>query len=80
MVLPEELIKAGANIELKELNGGTPLHIHAENADSFDVLETLLKHGANAGLKDKSDLTPLDIAKNYNDQETINLLKSYLAL
>lgn len=77
--IAEELIKAGADIEIKERNGATPLHMHAENPERSEVLEVLLKNGANVNQKDECDLTVLDIAKNYNEQEVVSLIQSYLA-
>ncbi len=76
--IAEELINSGANIHIQEHNGGTPLHLHAEKPERAEVLEILLKHGANAGIRDKCELTVLDIAKNYNGEEAVNLIKSYL--
>jgi ankyrin repeat protein len=59
------LIKAGANVNAKDKNGGTPLIMAAGNQNQKRgvIITTLLNAGADAKARDKEGKTALDYAK-----------------
>ncbi len=57
------LIKAGANVNVKDNNGNTPLHV-AAGYRRVDATEALIKAGANVNVKDSNGNTPLRVAVN----------------
>jgi len=50
------LLAAGANPNVKDLDGKTPLHIAAEQCNA-DIAELLLKHGADPNARDEHGFT-----------------------
>jgi len=56
--LVKKLIKAGAEINLKDIWGLTPLH-YAARKESYSVAETLVKAGADVNAQDEYGFTPL---------------------
>ncbi|EAY15979.1 ankyrin repeat protein, putative [Trichomonas vaginalis G3] len=66
----------GANINEKNENGETALHIAALN-NSKETAELLISHGANINEKDNSKRTPLFDAAENNSKETAELLISH---
>lgn len=67
------LLKAGANPNLQDLKGGTPL-VFAAGVGDLESAILLLKSGANPNLKTKSGGTALDYAKKGNRTEIIKIL------
>ena len=65
-------LKSGSNIEAKNENGSTPLHIAVEYSKSTDVLKFLIDGGANIEAKNKYGRTPLHTAAYKN---TTGILK-----
>ncbi len=63
-----ELLNSGANINIKDDKGETPLHL-AVTGGFTSVASILLERGADAGLANMKGVTPLMIAafKNYTD-------------
>lgn len=59
--LAKMLIKQGSNLNLKNKEGQTALHIFASHTWTFSpyLLENFIKSGANINAKDKNGLTPL---------------------
>jgi cytohesin len=55
------LLAAGADPNVKDLDGHTPLHYAAEQCRA-DIAELLLKHGADPNARDNQGETPLHIA------------------
>ena len=51
-------IKKGADIEAKNSNNSTPLHIAVKKGD-IDIVEFLIKSGANIQAKEINNWTPL---------------------
>ena len=51
-------IKKGADIEAKNSNDSTPLHIAVKKGD-IDIVEFLIKSGANIQAKEVNNWTPL---------------------
>ena len=56
------LLARGANPNVQDNHGWTPLHLAVENRYSQSVI-TLLAHGADANKEDKQKQVPLDIAR-----------------
>ncbi len=61
----EELLRRGADPDVRGKNGRTPLHA-ASSRGSVAFIRTLLAHGANATLVDDHGRTPLMIAEKKN--------------
>jgi tankyrase len=75
--IAELFIQLGANIELEDYSGNTPLLIHSTEPESFEVMEVLLNHGANYKHKNKSGKTARDYAKSRNEFDKVELLDGY---
>jgi hypothetical protein len=70
----EELIRKGADINVRAANGKTPLHIAAE-LGKFGVVRYLMKRKANPNVKDQLGLTPVQYAaRNHFDTAVKTLL------
>ena len=67
------LLQLGADPNIREGNGYTPLHAAAQNKD-IDMIHTLIYGGADLMLVGKDGKTPLDLAVETGDKETIALL------
>jgi len=67
--LAEVLIEKGAEVDAKDREGKTPLHIAAEQVDR-DFAEFLLKNGADINAEDNDGNTPIYYARQ-------NQLKSF---
>jgi ankyrin repeat protein len=67
------LLELGADPNVREGNGYTPLHAAAQNKD-IDMIHTLIYGGADLTLAGKDGKTPLDIAVETGDKETIAVL------
>lgn len=52
-------LEHGANINSKNKDGETPLHIMAQHRSSYDCLELLIAEGANVDAQDNNGWTPL---------------------
>ena len=65
------MIQAGAEVNLADKRGWTPLH-HASRNGQVEVITALLAAGADKTIKDKDGKTPHDVAKN---QDCKNALK-----
>ncbi|GAB4541202.1 MAG: hypothetical protein Tsb0014_32910 [Pleurocapsa sp.] len=81
-----QLINAGVDVNAKNDQGLTPLHLLVNKSDRFNRrddenfqtnIELLIKNGANINVKDSQGRTPLLIAKYHGNSELISLLKSY---
>jgi hypothetical protein len=58
-------LERGANPNIKDENGETPLMIAVEYLESLEFVEILLQHGANVNIENNSGLNPLDLANLY---------------
>lgn len=67
-----QLIRYGADLEVKDEDGWTALHFAAA-IDSYKAVELLLKAGADANAMDNEENTPYDLSE---DQKIDDLLKS----
>ncbi|MBV1925392.1 MAG: ankyrin repeat domain-containing protein, partial [Dokdonia sp.] len=72
MAMIAELVKAGANINVTNRNGETPLHLAIQGGqDNKPLIDKFIELGANLKVKTKNGDSPIDYAP---DKE----LKSYL--
>jgi ankyrin repeat protein len=69
----EALIRAGANVNLRDKQGDTALTIAARDA-SAPVVKALLAAGANADLRNNNRANAADIARNLRRDAIRNLL------
>ena len=67
------LVDAGADVEMSDDGGRTPLHLAAQEADKASV-QILLNRGANIKAEDSEGLLPLDHAADSNSLEVFSLL------
>lgn len=79
----ELLLRAGAEVNLKDWRGWTPLSMAARECDSADLCELLLEKGADIHLVDKLKRGPLHYAAALQDrssaESTIGMLLTYTA-
>jgi uncharacterized protein len=68
------LIRQGANINIRDHIGYTPLH-HASSEGFGDIVELLLTKGAVFTTNNEGE-TPLDLAEGYPD--VVQILEKYL--
>lgn len=73
--LTQKLLEKGANPDLSDANGITPL-IYAVQLQDKDLVAILLKNKANKELKDKQGKTAFEYAIFSKNHEIINLLKN----
>lgn len=73
--IADALLDAGANIELTDISGNTPLLIHSSEPESYEVMKLLLNRRADLDKKNSNGLTALDIAKRRGEQDKVELLK-----
>ncbi len=66
----------GANINIQNNDGLTPLHIASFN-NAKDVAKLLIDNGADINIQHNDGWTPLDIAKEFNHREIIELLEKH---
>jgi ankyrin repeat protein len=71
-------LKAGADINTRRENGGTPLHDAARSNSNPEVISVLLKARADANARDKYGKRPIDYAKA--DNEAIKNTDAYWQL
>ena len=67
------LLDKGATIDLKQLDGATPLFEASQNGHK-EVVELLLSSGANYEIADENGITPLYIAAWNGRKEVVELL------
>jgi ankyrin repeat protein len=69
----EKLLDKGANPNVQDIFGSTPLRI-AARCDNPEVVELLLKRGADPNVPDIFGSTPLHIAAECDNPEVVELL------
>ena len=75
-VMIDELINRGANLNLKDKNGDTALHLAVVMGDTI-LIETLLESGADRTILNNNGQSPLDLALESENYETIDLFFSH---
>ena len=75
--IAEALLDAGADIESGANSVGTPLHTHAAEPESNEVIEILLKRGANKLAQNSNGETPVDIAQSRQEFDKVRLFSKY---
>jgi ankyrin repeat protein len=73
----KELLKRGADPDLKNYNGNTPLII-ATSYDNLDIIKELLNHGADPHIKNNRDEAAFDIARKRGNRNIINYLTDFI--
>ncbi len=71
--LLEKSLSHKGNLDLRDDNGMTPLHLSVE-ADRADLVDLLLRHGAAPDVTDKAGFTPLMIAARDGFVDIIDVL------
>ncbi len=70
---------AGANVNVKDKDGNTPLH-NAVRAGHKGIVDFLIAHGADAGMQDKKGRTVLNLAEQTRGRaEIVELLRKHAA-
>ena len=67
------LVKAGAKVNTKDINGLSPLHLSAQDGYK-DITEFLLQNGANINVTDSENCTPLHNAVSFDRVEIVKHL------
>jgi len=73
----KELLKKGADPNIKDEKGRTPLH-EAAYWGRLDVVRLLLVRGADPTVKDKDGRTPLDLARAEGRREVVSVIEEWL--
>ena len=72
------LITAGANLELREKYGNTPLMRAVSNyKGDAEVISTLLEAGANPDAQNKSGISPRALANTIANYDTAKFFENY---
>ena len=58
----QEFLDRGVDVNEKNPNGETPLHVAAHDNENPQVLRVLIKAGADVNAKNRNGWTPLDVA------------------
>ncbi|MDE5052356.1 ankyrin repeat domain-containing protein [Niallia taxi] len=72
------LLEGGADPNSQDEEGYTPIMSAIDEGSNPELLKLLLFNGADVTLQDAYGYTAFDCAESYGDEETINLLESYL--
>lgn len=71
----ELLLEAGADVNVQNDEGATPLHVAARHGQ-FRVAQRLLRAGADLHIQTRDGETPLDVARRSNHPHMVSLLTS----
>ena len=71
------LLDAGANVNLKDLDGDSPLHSACVYEET--MLRLMLKYHPDMSLTDRAGMTPLQVARSWNDTTSAKIIEEYLA-
>ncbi len=71
--MAELLIKHGADVNVQEIDGDTPLHVGVYH-NALDMVELLIRHGAGVNVRDTTRRTPLYVAVLNNALDMVDLL------
>lgn len=64
------------DLNIKNNNGDTPLHILVRKTNNIDLIKLLVKDGAKTNIKNKENKTPIDIAKAANKDAITKVLQT----
>ena len=67
------LVAAGADIDIRAVDGSTPLHVAAQHGH-VDQARLLINAGAQVDVQDTKGRTPLEVAITRGEQETVRFL------
>lgn len=67
----EKLLKAGANPNIKNKEGKTPLMLACEMNANYEIIVALLQAGANPKLEDNAEKAAIDYTKHHNVQNIL---------
>lgn len=76
--LAELLVAKGANVDVQDDSGNTPLCRAVQNGH-LNIAQLLLQNGANANVKNNIKWRPIHIAANNGDKDMVKLLLAYNA-
>jgi ankyrin repeat protein len=71
------LISKGANVNIPDTSGRTPLHYLARSMDDRILAESMIDHGADINAKDKEGTTPLDFATRAGNKQVAEALQAH---
>ena len=73
------LIRHGADVNVPNREGSTPLHVAASSRLALEstIVRLLLRHGANVDATDNEGRTPLDIASSEGNSWIARVLSDY---
>lgn len=74
----EYLLEKGADVNVKNLEGETPLH-YAVGSDSTRIVAILCENGANVNLKNKQGVTPVVKAVQRQKSDALDIMLKYKA-
>ena len=77
--LVDLLLAHGADINVRNTKGNTPLHTAAWITGTAEVIKLLLTRGADKNITSNSGWTPLMLAKHYGQQANVELLRVALS-
>jgi ankyrin repeat protein len=73
----ELLVRRGAEIDVRSKDGSTPLILQAAEAEGCDIMEALLRLGADAKATNNRGESAFAIAQSREEDEKMELLKTY---
>jgi ankyrin repeat protein len=71
------LISNGADINIKDRKGNTPLHLAVRYHAPNEIIMVLVEHGADVNAKTKTGETPLQLAINDDNTQIIEFLRKH---
>ncbi|XP_071089868.1 ankyrin-3-like [Haliotis cracherodii] len=72
----ESLLNAGYDINCKDSDGNSPLHV-AIFSRFYDITKLLLRHGCVLGVYNKAGFTPLHVAVLHRDEHALSIICNY---
>ena len=79
LAMVDFLVTHGADLDLRDSLGKTPLHYAATQRDDVDIVEFLLAHGADPHAVDQLGHSPLDVAQAMGCEQAIKAMRKYIS-